>query len=186
MISLTLIILQIQSLLHLLIFPSVIHHCFLIIIGQYLKTNTKVITSLSSLNRTLFPLRTTIQSGNLIEPTGISLILCALVNWCQKTSKNLLILYPLLLSKYLKYVFLKLPQIQLKVIHGTMTTVNKQLYSANKLYLNSKDLQIPTISMASKYLELKRVKQLKFRNASHGDHTFRKSIIKHLFKRFGI
>ena len=54
----------IQSLLHLLIFPSVIHHCFLIIIGLYVKTNTIVITSLSSLNRTLFPLRITIQSGN--------------------------------------------------------------------------------------------------------------------------
>ena len=59
-----LIILQVQSLLHLLIFPSVIHHCFLIIIGLYVKTNTIVITSLLSLNRTLFPLRTTIQSGN--------------------------------------------------------------------------------------------------------------------------
>ena len=39
MISLTLIILQVQSLLHLLFFPSVIHHCFLIIIGLYVKTN---------------------------------------------------------------------------------------------------------------------------------------------------
>ena len=54
MISLTLIILQVQSLLHLLIFPSVIHHCFLIIIGLYVKTSTIVIISLSSLNRTLF------------------------------------------------------------------------------------------------------------------------------------
>ena len=54
MISLTLIILQVQSFLHLLIFPPVIHHCFLIIIGLYVKTNTIVITSLSSLNRTLF------------------------------------------------------------------------------------------------------------------------------------
>ena len=54
MISLTLIILQVQSLLRLLIFPSVIHHCILIIIGLYVKTNTIVITSLSSLNRTLF------------------------------------------------------------------------------------------------------------------------------------
>ena len=53
-----------QNLLHLLIFPSVIHHCFLIIIGLYVKTNTIVITFLSSLNRTLFPLRITIQSGN--------------------------------------------------------------------------------------------------------------------------
>ena len=64
MISLILIILQVQSILHLLIFPSVIHHCFLIIIGLYVKTNTIVITFLSSLNRTLFPLRITIQSGN--------------------------------------------------------------------------------------------------------------------------
>ena len=63
-ITITLIILQVQSLLHLLIFPSVIHHCFLIIIGLYVKTNTIVITSLSSLNRTLIPLRITIQSGN--------------------------------------------------------------------------------------------------------------------------
>ena len=54
MIRLTLIILQVQSLLHLLIFPSVIHHCFLIIIGLYVKTNTIVITSLSSLSKTLF------------------------------------------------------------------------------------------------------------------------------------
>ena len=54
MISLTLIILQVQSLLHLLIFPSVIHHCILTIIGLYVKTNTIVITYLSSLNRTLF------------------------------------------------------------------------------------------------------------------------------------
>ena len=54
LISLTLIFLQVQSLLHLLIFPSAIHHCFLIIVGLYVKTNTYVITSLSSLNRTLF------------------------------------------------------------------------------------------------------------------------------------
>ena len=54
MISLTLIILQVQSLLHLLIFPSVIHHIFLIIIGLYVKTDTIVITFLSSLNRTFF------------------------------------------------------------------------------------------------------------------------------------
>ena len=71
MISLTLIILQVQSLLHLLIFPSVIHHCFLTIIGLYVQTNTIVITSLSSLNRTLFPLRITIQSGNKIEPNTL-------------------------------------------------------------------------------------------------------------------
>ena len=44
MISLTLTILQVQSLLHLLIFPSVIHHCILTIIGLYVKTNTIVIT----------------------------------------------------------------------------------------------------------------------------------------------
>ena len=83
-------------------------------------------------------------------------------------------------------VSLKLRQIQLKVIHGTMTTVKKQLNSANKLYLNSKDLQIPTISMTSKYLELKPVEQLNFRSVNHGDLMFRKSIIKHLLKRFGI
>ena len=59
-----------------------------------------------------------------------------------------------------------------------MTTVKKQLNSANKLYLNSKDLHIPTISMTSKYLELKPVEQLKFQNVSHGDLIFRKSIIK--------
>ena len=40
MISLILIILQVQSLLHLLIFPSVIHHCFLIIIGLYVQHNS--------------------------------------------------------------------------------------------------------------------------------------------------
>ena len=67
-----------------------------------------------------------------------------------------------------------------------MTTVKKQLNSANKLYINSKDLQIPTISMTSKYLELKPVEQLNFRSISHGDLMFRKSIIKHLLKRFGI
>ena len=67
-----------------------------------------------------------------------------------------------------------------------MTTVEKQLNSASKLYLNSKDLQIPKISMTSNYLELKPVEQLKFRSVSHGDLMFRKSIIKHLFKRFGI
>ena len=55
-----------------------------------------------------------------------------------------------------------------------------------QLYLNSKDLQIPTISMTSKYLELKPVEQLNFRSVSHGDLMFRKSIIKHLLKRFGI
>ena len=115
-----LIILQVHSLLHLLIFPSVIHHRVFILIDLYVKTNTIVITSLSSLNRTLFPLRTTIQSDNLIEPTGIYLILCALVRLID--TRKLLIL-PLLLLKYLKNVFLKLPQIQLKVVHGTMTTV---------------------------------------------------------------
>ena len=70
---------------------------------------------------------------------------------------------PLLLLKYLKNVFLKLRQIQLKVIHGTMTTVKKQLNSANKRYLNSKDLEIPTILIISKYLELNLVEQLNFR-----------------------
>ena len=84
------------------------------------------------------------------------------------------------LLKYLKNAFLKLRQIQLKIIQGTMTTVKKQLNSANKLYLNSKDIQ--TISMTSKYLELKPVEQLKFQSVSHGDHMFRKSIIKHLLK----
>ena len=67
-----------------------------------------------------------------------------------------------------------------------MTTVKKQLNNANKLYLNSKDLQIPTISMKSKHLELKLADQLNFRNVSHGDLMFRKSIIKHLLKKFGI
>ena len=67
-----------------------------------------------------------------------------------------------------------------------MTTVKKQLNSASKLYLNSKDLQIPTISMTSKYSELKPVEQLNFRSVNHGDLMFRKSIIKHLLKRFGI
>ena len=43
-----------------------------------------------------------------------------------------------------------------------------------------------TISMTSKYLELKPVEHLNFRNVSHGDLMFRKSIIKHLLKRFGI
>ena len=42
-----------------------------------------------------------------------------------------------------------------------MTTVKEQLNSVSKLYLNSKDLQIPTISMTSKYLELKPLEQLK-------------------------
>ena len=137
-----------------------------------------MITSLSSLNRSLFPLRITIQSGNKIEPTEIYLILCALVNWCQKTAKNLLILkliLPLFLSKYLKNVFLKLQQIQLKVIPSTMTIVKKQFNSANKLYLNSKDLQIPKRSMTSNYLELKPVEHLKLRNIIHGDLMFRKS-----------
>ena len=68
----------------------------------------------------------------------------------------------------------------------SLTTVKKQLNNANKLYLNSKDLQIPTISMTSKYLELKPVEQFNFRSVSHGDLMFRKSIIKHLLKRFGI
>ena len=67
-----------------------------------------------------------------------------------------------------------------------MTTVKKQLNSASKLYLNLKDLQIPTILMTSKYLELKPVEQLNFRSVSHGDLMFRKSTIKHLLKRFGI
>ena len=65
-----------------------------------------------------------------------------------------------------------------------MTTVKKQLNSANKLCLNSKDLQIPTISMTSMYLELKSEEQ--FKSISHGDLMFRKSTIKHLLKRFGI
>ena len=51
-----------------------LYHCFLFIIGLYVKTNTIVITSLSSLKRI------TIQSGNQIEPTGINFILYALVN----------------------------------------------------------------------------------------------------------
>ena len=56
-------------------------------------------------------------------------------------------------------------------------TVKEQLNNARKLYRNSKDnLQIPTISMTSKYLELKHVEQFKFRSVSHGDLMFRKSI----------
>ena len=39
MISLTLIILQVQSILHLLMFPSVIHHQFLFVIGMYVKVS---------------------------------------------------------------------------------------------------------------------------------------------------
>ena len=67
-----------------------------------------------------------------------------------------------------------------------MMTVKKQLNSANKLYLNSEDLQIPTISMTSKYLALKPVEQFKFQSVSHGDLMFRKSIIKHLLKRLSV
>ena len=63
--------------------------------------------------------------------------------------------------------------------------LKKQLNSANQLYLNSKDLQIPTISMTSKYLELKPVEQFKCQIVKHGDHMFRKSIIKHLLKSLG-
>ena len=66
-----------------------------------------------------------------------------------------------------------------------MTTVKKQSNNVNKLYLNSKDLQIPTILMTTKYLELKPVEQIKFRSVSHGDLMFQKSIIKHLLKSVG-
>ena len=62
----------------------------------------------------------------------------------------------------------------------------KAIKQRKQAYLNSKDLQIPTISMTSKYLELKPVEQLNFRSISHGDLMFRKSIIKHLLKRFEI
>ena len=64
-------------------------------------------------------------------------------------------------------------------------TVKKQLNSTHKLYLNSKDLQITTISMTLKYLELKPVEQLKFKSASYGGLMFQKSIMKHLLKSFG-
>ena len=40
--------------------------------------------------------------------------------------------------------------------------------------------------MTLKYLELKPAERLNFRNVSHGDLMFQKSIIKHLLKRFGI
>ena len=40
--------------------------------------------------------------------------------------------------------------------------------------------------MTLKYLELKPTEQFNFQNVSHGDLMFRKSIIKHLLKRFGI
>ena len=56
----------------------------------------------------------------------------------------------------------------------------------NMVGTDSKDLQIPKISMTSKYLELKPVEQLNFRSVSHGDLMFQKSIIKHLVKRFWI
>ena len=52
MINHTLIFLQVQSPFPLLIFPSVTHHSFLIIIGLCVKTNIIVITFLSSLNNT--------------------------------------------------------------------------------------------------------------------------------------
>ena len=66
-----------------------------------------------------------------------------------------------------------------------MTTVKKQLNIVNKLYLNLKDLQIPTTSITLKYLELKPAEQSNFRNVSRGDLMFRKSIIKHLLKSLG-
>ena len=65
-------------------------------------------------------------------------------------------------------------------------TFSTEDHNPNKLYLNSKDLQIPTISMISKYIELKPIEQLNFRSVSQGDLMFRISIIKHLLKRFGI
>ena len=55
------------------------------------------------------------------------------------------------------------------------TDLARYLGLVNKLYLNSKDLQIPTISMTSKYLVLKPVEQLNFRSVSHGDLMFRKN-----------
>ena len=55
----------------------------------------------------------------------------------------------------LKNEFLLKPwQIQLKVIHVTMTTVKMQLNNVNKLYLNLKYLQIPTTKMTLRFLEL--------------------------------
>ena len=68
-----------------------------------------------------------------------------------------------------------------------MTTVKKQLNNARKLYHKfKKNLQILTMSMTSKNLELKPVEQLKFRSEGHGNLMFRKSIVKHLLKSFGI
>ena len=72
------------------------------------------------LNRANWELFNTLCTGKLIP---------------ENFKESLKLILPLLLSKYLKNVFLKLRQIQLKVIHGTMTTVKKQLNSANKLYL---------------------------------------------------
>ena len=40
--------------------------------------------------------------------------------------------------------------------------------------------------MTLKYLELKPAEQFNFRNVCHGDLMFRKSIIKHTLKKFGI
>ena len=172
--SYTLIILQVQSLLHLLIFPSVIHHCILIIIGQYVKTNTIVITSLSSLNITLFSTEGHIPKWKLNR-----------ANWDvpENFKKS---------SDPIADFTSSLIEISKECIPQTSTNPTKSnpwyndncKNSANKLYLNSKDLQIPTILMTSKYLELKPEEQLNFRSVSHGDLMFRKSIIKHLLKFF--
>ena len=115
---LTLIILQVQSLLHLLIFPSVIHHCILTITGLYVKTNTIVITSLSALNRTLFFTEDHNPKWKLKRANwDLFSTLCTgkLVPENFKESFDPIADLTLLLLKYLKNVFLKLRQIQLKV-----------------------------------------------------------------------
>ena len=187
MISLTLIILQVQSLLHLLIFchPSLfLDYNWSVCEDQHNSDHFPIIIEQNTfstedhnpkwkLNRANWDLFNTLCTGKLIPE-----------NFKESSDP---------ISDFTSSII----EISKECIPQTSTNPTKSnpwynddckeaIKNANKLYLNSKDLQIPTISMTSKYLELKPVEQLNFQSVSHGDLMFRKSIIKHLLKRFGI
>ena len=51
--------------------------------------------------------------------------------------------------------------------------------------LDSRDLQVPAVLLASDCLEQGPMEQLKFRSESHGDLVIQKSAIEHLFRGGG-
>ena len=190
MISLVLIILQVQSLLHLLVFPSVIHHCFLIIIGLYVKTNTIVITSLSSLNRTLFSTEDHNPKWKLNRANwNLFYTLCTgkLVPENFKESSDPIAdftysLFEILLKECIPHTSTNQTKSNPWYNDDCKEAIKQHKQALSKFKISPNTNNFNNI----KVFRAKARRTIKIRSVSHEDLVFRKLIIKHLFKRFGI